>query len=291
MGLNDSSPFRIGIDIGGTHISAAKVGTVDRRFLIQDLYQQEVDTGLNAESIISSWTQAISKVSEGRRDVQFGISMPGPFDYDHGVSRIQVQGKMKALYGLSVKDLLAEQLQVSTGQIKFINDAEAFLTGESLAGSGMGLDHLIGITLGTGLGSAIKVQEVTKDAKLWTAPFRNGIAEDYLGTRWFVNKAFAGYGVQIAGVKDLLDSSFDPGIAQHLFEEFGRTLGEFLIPYLVRLQIQKVILGGKISQSAPRFVPATLEYLRKFGVQVPIEVSHLGENAALIGAISPFLNH
>ncbi|MBC6365821.1 ROK family protein [Algoriphagus sp. AK58] len=279
----------IGADIGGTHISVAELRSESGGLGVDFPLQRDVDTSQDADSIISSWAELIAEVSQGEKDFYLGISMPGPFDYERGISLIQTQGKMRALYGLSVKELLASSLGVPAEKIRFTNDAEAFLIGENLAGAGMGMENLIGITLGTGLGSAIKIQDVTKDAKLWTAPFRDGIAEDYLGTAWFVQKANTDYGLQIKGVKDLLQPDRDPRVAQAIFREFGATLGEFLLPYVVRLQIQKVILGGKISLVGDRFVPFTQGYLEKFGIKVPIQVSALGEKAALIGAVSPFL--
>src|SRR5690606_4374061 len=119
-------------------------------------------------------------------DLHIGIAMPGPYDYENGISLISEQGKMKSLYGLSVKNLLADALRIPPAQIQFTNDAESFLKGEVFAGVGKGFSNTLGLTLGTGLGSAIHVEDVVKDAKLWTAPFRDGIAEDYLGTDWFI---------------------------------------------------------------------------------------------------------
>lgn len=278
----------IAADIGGTHISVAEVKSESGRFGVEETFHREVDTSHEADSIISSWADVIEKVSLVNTDFCLGISMPGPFDYKKGISLIQTQGKMRSLYGLSVKELLAEKLKIKPANIHFINDAEAFLSGESLAGAGRGYENLIGITLGTGLGSAIKIQDVTKDAKLWTAPFRDGIAEDYLGTAWFVRKAKSDFHKEIKGAKDLLQPDFDASIADQIFQEFGKTFGEFLLPYLIRLQTQKVILGGKISLSADRFIPFTQEYLEKYGVKIPIEVSELGEKAALIGAVALF---
>jgi glucokinase len=190
---------------------------------------------------------------------------------------------------LSVKNLLAESLGIATGQIQFTNDAEAFLLGESLAGSAKAFKNSIGITLGTGLGSAIKVGDVVIDAKLWTAPFRDGIAEDYLGTNWFIREAKKQFNLTISGVKELGESEFIQQEADILFEIFGKALGEFLLPYLLRLQSEAVILGGKIALMNARFLPATSQYLIQRGCLAKIEISTLGEQAALIGACQLFI--
>lgn len=279
----------IGVDIGGSHISAARVEWDGEHVRIQDFFEADVDTLGTSAEIIAAWSHVIRKTIGDGSNLRIGIAMPGPYDYPNGISLIKDQGKMKSLFGLSVKNLLAESLEIHPSQISFANDAEAFLYGESLAGAGRGFENSIGLTLGTGLGSAIKIQEVVKDAKLWTAPFRNGIAEDYLGTAWFKEFTFQKSGKEISGVKELLSPDFDQSLASQIFSEFGKTLGDFLSFYVIRLHCQGVVLGGKISRAAHRFLPETKAYLGKFGIPVEIRTSELEEKAALIGACLPFI--
>lgn len=279
----------IGVDIGGSHISAAQVVLGNQTAEISNFHETSVDTFCEKEGIVASWSEVIKKAAGDNQDFKVGIAMPGPYDYENGVSLIKDQGKMASLFQLSVKNLLAESLKISSSQIAFSNDAEAFLAGESFAGAGRDFQNSIGITLGTGLGSAIKVQDVVKDAKLWTAPFRDGIAEDYLGTAWFKEYAFEKFGLEISGVKDLLSPDFDSDISKKIFETFGRALGEFLFPYLIRLHSEGVVLGGKISLASENYLPTTQSYLETMGYSVPFTISELGERAALIGACLPFL--
>ncbi|MEB2776272.1 ROK family protein [Algoriphagus sp. D3-2-R+10] len=279
----------IGVDIGGSHISAAKVILGDRVASFDCFQEADVDTFGSKEAIISAWTEVVRKAAGESINYQVGIAMPGPYDYDNGISLIKEQGKMASLYQLSVKNLLAESLGIPASQIAFTNDAEAFLSGESYAGAGRDFQNSIGITLGTGLGSAIKIHDVVKDAKLWTAPFRDGIAEDYLGTAWFKKYAFEKFGLEISGVKDLLSPDFDLDATKNIFETFGRALGEFLFPYLIRLHSEGVVLGGKISLASENYLPSTQSYLETMGYPVSFTISELGERAALIGACLPFL--
>ncbi|MBN3519835.1 ROK family protein [Algoriphagus lutimaris] len=278
----------IGVDIGGTHISAATVQIGNKEAGLSDFHEGLVDTYKDKDSIIETWSKVILAVAGSSKDIKVGIAMPGPYDYKNGISLIKDQGKMASLYQLSVKNLLAESLRISPDQLEFTNDAEAFLLGESFAGSGKEFQNSIGITLGTGLGSAIKVFDVVKDAELWSAPFRDGIAEDYLGTSWFKDIALEQFGIYISGVKEILKEDIDPKVSKKIFSEFGRSLGEFLFPYLVRLQSDGVVLGGKISLASENFLPSTYSYLKLMGYSVPFKISALGEKAALIGACLPF---
>lgn len=279
----------IGVDIGGSHISAANVVFDENAAHVSGFSEADVDALGTADEILDSWTDVITKSIQDPEFSRIGIAMPGPYDYLNGISLIKEQGKMGSLYGLSVKNLLASRLGIDPQQIEFTNDAEAFLAGESHAGAGQSFQNSIGITLGTGLGSAIKVQNNIQDAKLWTAPFRSGIAEDYLGTAWFLKYAKDKFGKEIFGVRELVQSEFDEDQANLIFEEFGNTLGEFLHPYLLRYQIEGVVLGGKVSLASERFLGFTHNYLIRNGYDVPIEVSQLGEKSALIGAVLPFL--
>ncbi|MFC3415240.1 ROK family protein [Algoriphagus hitonicola] len=274
----------IGVDIGGSHIAAASVSRVEDQVEIGELVDRNVDTFSDAKSIIDTWSQVIQSVKEYSKTSQIAIAMPGPFDYDQGISMIHDQGKMKTLFGCSICDLLADSLGISPQAISFTNDAEAFLIGESQVGAGRSFSNSIGLTLGTGLGSAIQVEEVVKDAQLWRAPFKDGIAEDYLGTAWFVNYAEQNYRLKIKGVKDLLNEEISSEIRKLIFAEFGKNLGEFLFPYLIRLQTQVLILGGKISLASSEFVPFVRDFLEHRQVSIPIIRSELEEHAALIGA-------
>jgi len=279
----------IGVDIGGSHIAAARVDFEQKEALVSRFDEADVDALGTANEILEAWSAVIERVGVTRESARIGIAMPGPYDYPNGISLIKDQGKMGSLYGLSVKNLLAVRLGIDPLQIEFTNDAEAFLAGESHAGAGRAFQNSIGITLGTGLGSAIKVQNNIQDAKLWTAPFRSGIAEDYLGTSWFVKYAKNKFHIDISGVKELVQSEFDRNQADLIFEEFGDTLGEFLHPYLLQYESQGVVLGGKVSLTASRFLGFTHDYLISNGCDVSIEVSLLGEKSALIGAVLPFL--
>lgn len=279
----------IGVDIGGSHISAAQISWNAGEIVITNFTEADVDTRGSIQEIIADWSGIIRKASGNSSDNRLGIAMPGPFDYPNGISLIKYQGKMKSLYGHSVKILLAESLGMNPQDIAFTNDAESFLLGESMAGAGKGFENSMGLTLGTGLGSAIKIGTEVKDAKLWTAPFRTGIAEDYLGTGWFRRYALEKHGLSISEVKDLIAEDFDHSIGHQIFAEFGKSLGEFLSQYVIRLQCQGVVLGGKIAKASDLFLPYTQAYLDHLHYPIAIKVSKLGEKSTLLGACSPFI--
>ncbi len=278
----------IGIDIGGSHITAGKILASRSGFSTSSKLSKSFDSRLASDELIRGWADVIREVAGSEVDLRLGIAFPGPFDYKNGISLIKDQDKFRSLFGLSIKNLLAVELQIDTSQIKFINDAEAFLLGEFLAGKAKGVDKAMGITLGTGLGTSLKVGEVIKDAKLWQSPFKNGIAEEYLNTGWFVQEATEAFGIELRNVKELVDKKELGKERAALFKQFGRNLGEFLLPYLIRIQADTLVIGGKISRAFALFLPETQKYLNANQCTTELAISNLGEDAGLIAAAGLF---
>ena len=79
--------------------------------------------------------------------------MPGPFDYETGIAHFEGVGKFDALNGLDIGAVLWRELANRPRTVAFVNDAIAFAVGEWAFGSGRGHDRMVGITLGTGVGS------------------------------------------------------------------------------------------------------------------------------------------
>ncbi|WP_315817320.1 ROK family protein [Paraflavitalea speifideaquila] len=183
-----NNPLVAGVDIGGSHITAAlvdlEVGSVLPAFSIR----KQINSQEDAASIIHDWCETIGQVFEARPYLlkRVGIAMPGPFDYEKGISFIKDQNKYESLYGLNVKEMMAERLGMAPDHIRLMNDASCFLQGEVMGGAAHGFKSAVGITLGTGLGTATFHEGIAKDANLWCAPFLDGIAEDYISARWLL---------------------------------------------------------------------------------------------------------
>ena len=186
------------------------------------------------------------------------VSMPGPMDYDRGVSLMT--HKFSAIRGISLKDEIGKILPDT--EVSFVHDGVAFLLGEMADGEAKGLDCAAGVMLGTGLGfvicqaGRILVRPVLSPARsLWNLPYLSGIAEDYVSGR-----AIKGQWTERTGsaleVKDIasLAKGGDPR-ALYLFEQTGEHLGTLLTTHLQDLPVDKVIIGGQISKSLGLLLP------------------------------------
>ncbi|SKD09618.1 glucokinase [Chitinophaga ginsengisegetis] len=278
----------LGIDIGGSHITAALVD-LNTRSIIEGTWNRiRINSQGEVADIIDGWAAVIREVfTHASADVRhIGIGMPGPFDYEHGISLMKGQHKYDALYNLNVKELLATSLGISPEQIRFINDAGCFLQGEVFSGAGRNHQCVIGLTLGTGLGSAIYRDGAANDANRWCSPFKDGMAEDYLSTRWFVKRYEEISGETVADVKALVARiGVDDRIPQ-LFNEFAVNLGTLLTAFIKEEQPEIVVIGGNIANAADLFFPQLKKELEKQQITVPVVTATLGEAAALIGAAS-----
>ena len=282
------TPLILGVDIGGSHITTGIVDIEKKGLIPKSIKRKHIDSSGSAENILTGWTEIINEsfeCCEGQIK-RIGIAMPGPFDYENGISLIKNQDKFKSLYQLNIKKELAQRLNIQSSDIKFINDAAAFMQGEVFCGAAKGYDKALGLTLGTGLGSAVVVNGQSKDAELWNSKFLNGIAEDYFSTRWFVSKYKSLTGIELVGVKELADIVKTDLYAMQVFNEFGRGLGYFLADIIKETKSEVVILGGNISQAFNLFAPHLIENLKALHLHTEIKITELNEHAALIGAAS-----
>ena len=276
----------LGVDIGGSHITASLVDITNGSVIENSYFRDAVDAHGTAEDIISTWSRVIrqSLNSHPGTDTQIGIAMPGPFDYEHGISLIKEQKKFRSLYGLNVKDLLSKKLAVSEDCINFFNDACCFLGGEVLGGVVKNENEVIGITLGTGLGSAVYKDGSCADAALWNFPFKSGIAEDYLSTRWFTSTYATKYAETITGVKELSLLADEDGEKANIFQTFGANLAEFLAEVSQKTNCNTVVVGGNITKASRFFLSFVKSNSKDLGISLDIRISKLGESATLIGA-------
>lgn len=281
--MNDT--IVLGVDIGGSHITAALVNTSNGTILEGSMQREKIDSSAGAEDIIQAWTAVMNQslrfaVNSGK----IAIAMPGPFDYQNGISYMKSMGKYDALYGMNVRNLLLSQLSGHISEICFINDAGCFLQGEVSHGPAAEYDEVVGFTLGTGFGSAVAKNGQALDADFWCHPFMGGICEDFFSSRWFVSTYNNYSGLRVNNVKELIFNVDLGGPLLQVFDEFSMNMGVFLTQLYKKHQYDCVVLGGNISNASTLFLPQLKYYLKTMAITAPVYISSKGETAALIGA-------
>lgn len=271
-------------DIGGSHISAAVCAESDFALgpVSKATQPQSIDAFFDALSQLAS--QATAGVCGVAGTV---LAMPGPFDYLEGVS--WMRHKMPYLYGVNVRCALAKRLGWKDEQVQFLNDAAAFLLGEIGTGAARGISRTVGITLGTGIGSAFAIDGhlvtegpgVPHGGEIWNLPFEDGIVEDLISTRSIQQgyKECTGNAREVAEIA--AGAAQDPA-AVEVFQELGRDLGRVLRIQLHDFAPEVVVIGGGISHAADLFLPAA--HCELLGLALQLRISVLGDLAPLVGA-------
>jgi glucokinase len=278
----------LGIDIGGSHITAGLIDIQKRGLVENSVTRNSVNRHGSATDIITAWSEAINRVSVlfPNSFQKIGIAMPGPFDYENGISLIHGFDKYESLYGLNVKELLAEKLGMQPKDLRFQNDASAFLQGEVFCGAARGFKKAIGITLGTGVGSARSENGITEDAELSVMPFLEGVAEDYISTRGIIKTYFDLTGKQVKDVKALLGIMKTDSNARVAFRMFVDNLSLFLKNFIQIDKPDVVVIGGNIANAFSLFENDLKLHLEDHIGSAEIRIAELSEIAALIGAAS-----
>jgi glucokinase len=286
----------IGADIGGSHITCAAIDLTTGNIMRNTHSEKAVNNQAPASVIINLWAEAVKETMAKvpREKVKgIGFAMPGPFDYVKGISYIKGVAKYENLYGFNISDAIASNLGVKEGfLIRFMNDASSFAVGEAWAGSARNNSRSLSITLGTGFGSAfisnripiVDGPEVPRIGCVYHLPYKDGIADDYFSTRWFLGEYKKITGKQLSGVKELAELAPDDKVISGLFNEFGDNCAGFLAPWLKKFRAEVLVIGGNISHAYDLFGDVFEKRLKKEDCHTKVALSKLKEEAALLGS-------
>lgn len=285
----------IGVDIGGNHIYSAAVDLLTHRIIPGTGSEQKINNKASADEILKGWSKALAAtISEFDKNKLTGIgfAMPGPFDYPTGVALFKRVEKYESLYGVNVSRQLRERLQLNSDvQFRYINDATAFAIAEAWVGKAGNFDKMIALTLGTGFGSAfinngipvLSGDAVPEMGCVWHIPFKDGIADDYFSTRWFIRTCFEKTGIVVRGVKDIADMVDSNPAALEMFEEYGSSMGHFLAPWIRKFNARVIVIGGNVTGAFHFFGNSLLGTFSQNNLDVEVLLSDLKEDAAVIG--------
>jgi glucokinase len=291
--LADPGPqLVLALDIGGSHVTAALVDTALRNVIDTTRVRLSTDERGDANVILDGWAEAARRASQAAssdRVVALGLAVPAPFDYARGISLMR--HKFAALYEQPVLDLLRARLAGSgleSAPIRAGNDADLFALGEWWAGAGRGFVRVIGLTLGTGLGSGFvdRGQIVTsgprvpEGGEIWNLPYLDGVAEDYV-SGGAIAREYAQATGRTESAGDVASRALDgDSHAKHAFATLATHLARILAPLVARFEPECVVVGGNIARAWALFGPDLQSAL----APVQTRPSQTFEDAALLGA-------
>jgi glucokinase len=275
----------LAFDVGGSHVAAAVCSAPGFRL---GPVASAPHAGVSTSGAFLDLLYDLGMKARIGQDGIMGamLAVPGPFDLEAGVSLMR--HKLPYLYGVDLRRALSARFALQAAQVRFLNDADAYLLGEVGAGAARGFQRAVGLTLGTGIGSAFAVDGhlvtggpgVPAGGEIWNLPHQGGIVEDLVSSRAIVGNYERRTGKKLEVVDLAAAVSSDPA-AREAFTEFGNHLGEVIQTLLAGFQADVIVLGGGISRSANLFLPAVQAQLGDSTVQ--LRVSELKDKAALVG--------
>jgi glucokinase len=292
-----TAPHAIGVDVGGTKILAgvvARDGSVVRR-------HERATPHDSQEAVLAELDAAVAELlEEGIAAVGFGV--PSPIDQRRGVV---VECVNLPLQDVALRDLMRARFGLPVG---LDNDANAAAIGEWRAGAGRGVDNLVMVTLGTGLGGGVisggrpfrgstgagvelgHVVIVHDGRPCQGACRGRGHLEPYvtgLAATAAAREAF-GPAADAHRLVRLADEGDEK--ARAILAEIGRYLGSGIGSFANVFEPELIVVGGGFGVAAWDYLlPSAEEVLRREALrpmrdEVRVVPAELGTAAGLIGA-------
>lgn len=276
----------LAFDVGGSHISAGFCNLTTME--VECAAQSALGEDPSCSEFVDLAYHLGCEVAGNRESLAgAAFAVPGPFDHAAGIS--YMLHKLKSLYGVNLRNTLAARFGWEPGQLRFLNDASAFLLGEVSTGAARGAKRAVGVVLGTGIGSAFAVDGrcvtegigVPPGGEIWNIPYGDGTVEDLLSTRALKSDYASRTGRETDVISIAAAAVTDPE-ARSVFRTFGNHLGQVFRDILSPFAPDMVVIGGGIARSAHLFLPITQQQLIDQGFL--LVTSTLLDRAPLVGA-------
>jgi len=272
------------LDLGGTHVSGCRIEVDSPPATAAGISRVEFAPDASRDELLAAIARAAQAV-DGSEVSRWAVATPGPFDYERGICRVSGLGKLEALFGVDIRAELGAVVQAPPSAIVFLNDAHAFALGEWWAGAARGHGRVVGITLGSGLGSAflergrpvVSGSSVPPGGELYRASFRGALVEETISRRALL----ARYGDPAVDVEEIAARA--RGGEERAGAEVRRyasDLAEFLHEWVVAFSPTCVIFGGSIARAWDLISPPLERRLENAAVSFADRV----DDAALLGA-------
>jgi glucokinase len=270
------------LEIGGSHVTAALVAP--GAWEVTEVDRAKLASQEPAEVVVEQLAEAARKLPLANG---LAVALPGPFDFATGVAWYRGQGKFDQLYGFNLGEALSEALGIE--RLQFMNDAEAFAVGEWTAGEVRGVERCVGVTIGTGIGTAFLaggrvVREggtVPPGGELYKTSYAGMPLEDSISARAILRRYAETTGAEAPGVKEIADQARAGDTAAHeVLRACFTDLAAALHPWLERFDVTHTVLGGSIS-GAFDLVADVLDF--------PASATEDTEHSALVGAAAHYL--
>ncbi|QTA37286.1 ROK family protein [Thermosipho ferrireducens] len=138
----------VGVDLGGTFVKVGLVDSLNGKIKRKTEIETQVTSG--KDSVLKRIAEAIQKITAGENYIAVGIGSPGSIDKKRGIVRFSPNFPDWNNYPLG-----PELSRILNKSVFIENDANSFVLGEKWFGAGQGYEHIVALTLGTGVGGGV----------------------------------------------------------------------------------------------------------------------------------------
>ncbi|MCK5107380.1 MAG: ROK family protein [Nanoarchaeota archaeon] len=288
--------FKIGVDLSDKEIKAGLVDTKGK-IVKKVIVNTEADKG--KEVVLENIYKAISLLlnfKAFRKTPPIGVSFPGLLN---SKTRAIEQIQSLPLRGVNLRKLLKSKFKT---EVEIENDGNCFVLGEHKFGAGVGLKHIIGITLGTGVGGGIIINKALYEGNnggagefgQMTIKFNGMIAncgndgsvEEYISRRGIMRLAES-FGMRnINNVDEINKKAVKNDVSSmSLLREVGVYLGIHVSNLINAFDPEKVIVGGEFISLWNFFSPHMKDEIKQRAIfKTNVVKAKLGANSLVIGA-------
>ncbi len=275
----------IGIDVGGTNLRVARVSQSG------EIIETRAERISRNPEVALERIVSLAKTLDSGDVAAIGVGIPGRVD---SVARRVLSGGFLDLSGVD----LVEKLEAETGRhVLLDSDCNMALVAEMQAGAAKGRQHVVMLTIGTGIGGAIALDgeilrgrssggqlghlTVVHDGLPCACGRRGCVETTSSGTALGRLIAEAGLPPEVR-VETLLQSSADDPAAAEVITAWVAPLRDAIDSLVATIDPELVLLGGGLGHAACRAV--ALKPARSQWYQCPVEPAALGDDAGVIGA-------
>lgn len=291
----------LGVDIGGTFV---KMGMIDHLGTIHDRHEASVCFDAYKTPILNTVIhEAMIFLEQSGIAIEgIGVSATGQIDVEMGTV-IGTNGRIPNYEGAEIKRDMEKAFSVT---VSVQNDANAAVLGECFAGGAKGLQHVVMITLGTGVGGGVVV-----DGKLLYGTrgiagelghftlYQNGLPctcgkvgcyENYASTSALLREARRVTGEQLLDGRSVFERvENDDCLIQEVLALWIDNIAAGISGLVHIFNPQMVLIGGGVSvQEELLITPLRQRVLAsvmpRFAEQLLIKGVMLGNDAGMIGA-------
>jgi len=274
----------IGVDLGGTNIRAGKV--IQQKIT----HTQKSPTPPNGtEMEVLEKLFAVIDTCFDSDTQSIGIGVPSIVDVKKGI--VYDVTNIPSWKAVPLKSILENRYNIP---VYVNNDANCFVLGEKYFGKAQEYQNIVGLTLGTGMGSGLifngKLYEGTNcgAGEFGNIIYLTSIFEHYCSGEFFAKEK------SIEAVEAYQQAKEGNIKAITMFEEFGVHIGQAIKSILYAYDPEIIVLGGSLTNAYEFFKPAMLEAIQDFAYRnvltnLKIEISEL-EHSAIYGAAALYLN-